>query len=180
MKSILLKKLVLSGMFLAIGLVLPFFTGQIREIGKMLLPMHIPVMLCGMICGAKYGLALGLALPPLRSFLFGMPVFYPNAVAMAFELAAYGFTVGFLFCRLTKLPIVPAVYLALLPSMLVGRLVWGAVEVVLLGFFGNGFTFAAFLSGSVLSAIPGILLQLVLIPSLMLALYKTHRLPLKE
>ncbi|MBQ2735652.1 MAG: ECF transporter S component [Clostridia bacterium] len=180
MKSNVLKKLVLSGMFLAIGLVLPFFTGQIREIGKMLLPMHIPVMLCGLICGAKYGLTLGISMPLLRSFLFGMPVLYPNAVAMAFELAAYGCTVGLLFGKHPHRSVLLSVYRALIPAMLVGRLVWGVVEVVLLGFFGDGFTFAAFLSGSVLSAIPGILLQLVLIPSLMLALYKAHLLPLKE
>ena len=51
------RKLTLSALFLALGLVLPLITGQIPQIGKMLLPMHIPVLLCGMVCGWPYGLA---------------------------------------------------------------------------------------------------------------------------
>jgi len=72
-------------MFIAIGLVLPFFTGQIPQIGRMLLPMHIPVFLCGLICGWKYGLMVGFILPLLRYAVFGMPVIFPNGIAMAFE-----------------------------------------------------------------------------------------------
>ena len=84
------KKLVLSALFLAIALVLPFLTGQIPEIGSMLCPMHIPVLLCGFFCGWQYGLAVGFVAPLLRSFLFGVPYLYPMAVSMAFELAANG------------------------------------------------------------------------------------------
>lgn len=85
--------LVLAAMFLAIGIVLPFFTGQIPQIGRMLLPMHLPVLLCGLICGWQYGGAVGFVLPILRYALFGMPPM-PNGLAMAFELAAYGIIVG--------------------------------------------------------------------------------------
>ena len=81
-----LLNLVLSAMFLALGLVLPFLTGQIKEIGNMLLPMHIPVMLCGLVCGPQYGLLVGAITPILRSSLFGMPVMYPHAINMVFEL----------------------------------------------------------------------------------------------
>ena len=91
MKKNELKNLVIAAMLLAVGLVLPFLTGQIQQIGNMLLPMHFPVILCGLICGWKYGLGVGFILPLLRSVIFGMPVMYPNAFAMAFELAAYGF-----------------------------------------------------------------------------------------
>ena len=77
------KKLVLSALFLAIALVLPFLTGQIPEIGSMLCPMHIPVLLCGFFCGWQYGLAVGFVAPLLRSFLFGVPYLYPMAVSMA-------------------------------------------------------------------------------------------------
>ena len=87
-------KLILAAMFLAIGLLLPFLTGQIRQIGNMLLPMHIPVILCGLICGWQYGLGVGFVLPLLRCVIFGMPVLFPTAVSMSFELAAYGFTDG--------------------------------------------------------------------------------------
>ncbi|MCM1489167.1 MAG: ECF transporter S component, partial [Firmicutes bacterium] len=123
----------LAGMFLAIGLLLPFLTGQIKQIGNMLLPMHIPVILCGLICGWKYGLAVGMILPPLRYLLFGMPVIYPTGIAMAFELAAYGAVVGFLYSR-SKWHCIASLYRSMLIAMVAGRLVWGAAEIILLGF----------------------------------------------
>ncbi len=162
----------MSAMFLAIGIVLPFFTGQIREIGNMLLPMHLPVMLCGLICSWKYGLAIGAILPLLRSLMFGMPLLYPSAVAMAFECAAYGFFVGFFFDR-SKSKSIPSLYISMLISMIAGRAVWGTVMLVLLGVKGELFTFSAFMTGAFLSAAPGIILQLVLIPSIIFMLKKT-------
>lgn len=50
-----IQNMVLSALLLAIGLVLPFLTGQIPEIGSALLPMHIPVLICGFICGWQWG-----------------------------------------------------------------------------------------------------------------------------
>jgi hypothetical protein len=96
------RKLTLSALFLALGLVLPLITGQIPQIGKMLLPMHIPVLLCGMVCGWPYGLAVGAVMPLLRGLLFGMPVLYPTGIGMAFELAAYGAVIGLLYAKLNK------------------------------------------------------------------------------
>lgn len=90
-------KLTLSAMFLALGFVLPFFTGQIPQIGNMLLPMHLPVLLCGLICGWQYGLVIGLCLPLVRSMIFGMPPIFPTGIAMTFELAAYGLIVGLVY-----------------------------------------------------------------------------------
>ena len=114
------RKLTLSALFLALGLVLPLITGQIPQIGKMLLPMHIPVLLCGMVCGWPYGLAVGAVIPLLRGLLFGMPVLYPTGIGMAFELAAYGAVIGLLYAKLNKRG-VAGVYMALVPAMLAGR-----------------------------------------------------------
>lgn len=164
--------LTLAAMFLALGLILPFFTGQIPRIGNMLLPMHIPVLLCGLICGWQYGLAVGLALPILRYALFGMPVLFPTGTAMAFELAAYGFTAGFLYAR-SRWKCVIALYRSLIPAMIAGRLVWGIVQVILLGLGKSRFTWQMFFAGAFLNAIPGIVLQLILIPAVMVALNKT-------
>ncbi len=166
------RKLVLSALFLALCLVLPVITAGIPTIGNMLLPMHIPVLLCGLICGWPYGLVIGFAAPLLRSLLFGMPPMYPVAIAMAFELAAYGFIIGLLYARARRRS-VAALYGSLLAAMVGGRLVWGLAEIVLLGMAGNAFTAQAFLSGALLTAVPGILLQLVLIPALMVALERT-------
>ena len=90
-------KITLSGMFLGLALVLPFLTGQIPEIGSMLCPMHIPVLLCGYLCGGTWGLIVGLMAPLLRSMIFGMPPMFPTAVCMAFELAIYGLSAGVLY-----------------------------------------------------------------------------------
>lgn len=164
--------LTLSAMFLAIGLALPFLTGQIPQIGKMLLPMHIPVLLCGLICGWQYGLGIGFILPFLRYVLFGMPVLYPTGIAMAFELAVYGFAAGFLYSH-SRWKCVIALYRSMALAMLAGRMVWGLVQMLLLGMGGSGFTMQMFLAGAFLNAVPGILLQLILIPSVMVALRRT-------
>lgn len=161
------KKLVISAMLFALGLVLPFLTGQIKEFGNFFLPMHLPVLLCGLLCGWKYGLAVGFLLPLVRSLLFFMPQLYPNAVAMAFELMTYGAVSGLVYQRSKRT--LGAIYLALLAAMLCGRVVWGLVESVLLGF--GTFTWHMFAIGAFLNGIPGIILQLVLIPALLEALY---------
>ncbi len=168
--------LAVSAMLLALGLVLPFFTGQIPQVGAMLLPMHIPTLLCGLICGWKYGAAVGLVMPLLRSVLFGAPPMYPKAIAMAFELAAYGGVAGFLYGR-SKWRCLIALYRSLLTAMVAGRLVWGAAKVCLLGLGESGFTWEMFLAGALLNAIPGIVLQLILIPAIMVALNRTGLVP---
>ncbi|MDE6744505.1 MAG: ECF transporter S component [Lachnospiraceae bacterium] len=164
--------LTLAAMFMAIGLVLPFLTGQIKQIGSMLLPMHIPVFLCGLICGWQYGLIVGFILPILRSMVFGMPILFPTGIAMAFELATYGAVIGWLYSH-SRWQCVIALYRCMIMAMLAGRLVWGVVQVLLLGINGNGFTWQMFIAGAFLNAIPGIILQLILIPAIMVALNRT-------
>jgi len=176
MKKMPTKKLSITAMLFAVGLVLPFLTGQIPQIGSMLLPLHIPVFLCGLICGWRYGLFLGFALPLVRSLLFTMPPMYPTALAMAFELASYGLICGLVYNK-EGYYCIRSLYRSLLLAMAGGRVVWGFAMIALLGIKGNVFTWQAFLAGSLLNAVPGIVLQLVLIPALMLALNKTGLLP---
>ena len=155
-------KLVLSGLFLALAFVLPFLTGQVPEIGNMLCPMHIPVLLCGFICGWPYGLLIGFLSPLLRSLILGMPPMFPKAVCMALELATYGLTAGITYKLLPKKK--GFIYLSLIISMLVGRAVWGGATYLCLFTQGNPFTFTMFLTSAFTNAIPGIILQIVLIP----------------
>lgn len=166
-------------MFFALGLLLPFLTGQIPQIGNMLLPMHLPVFLCALICGWQYALPMAAALPLLRSLIFTLPRIYPDAVAMAFELATYAFVAGFIYSRFKKQNILK-VYISLIAAMIAGRIVWGVVKAILLGIAGDTLTFSAFISGAILTAIPGIILQLVLIPAIMLALDKMKLLKFKN
>ena len=164
------RDLVLAALFLALAFVLPMITGHVPQIGNMLCPMHFPVLLAGFVLGGPWGLALGFAAPLLRSVLFGMPPMYPIAIAMAFELAAYGLVSGVLWHKVKHT--VPMMYASLVTAMVAGRLVWGAVRFVLAGLTGSSFPFSAFLSGALLTAVPGIVAQLVLIPLLLTALQK--------
>lgn len=173
-----IKNLTISAVFLAVGLVLPFFTGQIPAIGNMLLPMHIPVFLCGLICGWQYGAAVGYILPLFRSLLFSAPPIYPNACTMALELMTYGLIAGLLYSR-SKWRCVLSLYRSLLIAMICGRVVWGIAQMILLGFGGKSFTFHMFLAGAFLNAIPGIVLQLIFVPAVMIALNKTGLVPFK-
>ena len=171
------KKLTVTAFMLALGLVLPFLTGQIQSIGSMLLPMHLPVFLCALICGWEFGVPMAFILPLLRSFMFGMPPMYPTALAMAFELATYALVAGLLYKK-SKQSIL-SLYVAMIAAMVAGRAVWGVCMMVLLGVKGNTFTLSAFLSGALLNAIPGIILQLILIPVIMVALKKAKLIPIE-
>lgn len=172
-----IKKLVLSAMFMAIGLVLPFITGQIQQIGSMLLPMHIPVLFCGLICGWQYGAVVGFVLPLLRYVLFGMPPIFPTGVSMSFELAVYGAVIGLNMQQLGRRNTTDSgknyvrnLYLALIGAMLAGRIVWGLVRFILARATMQPFTMEMFMAGAFLTAVPGIIVQLILIPGIMAAL----------
>ena len=154
---------------MALGMMLPFVTGQIPEIGSMLLPMHIPVLICGFFCGWKYGLVVGFVTPLLRSMLFGMPPIL-TALAMAFELASYGVVTGLMNQLLAGKKF--RLYVSLIVAMIAGRAVWGLVSLVIYGVTKTAFTWQIFIGGALLNAIPGIILQLIVVPGLVLAIEK--------
>lgn len=172
MKQTNLRTFTIAALLLAVGQVLPFLTGQIPQIGSMLSPMHIPVLLCGFLCGPQYGALIGFICPLLRSVLFGMPKIFPTALAMAFELCTYGFVTGFLFYK-AKTKNMKTVYISLIAAMLIGRIVWGIVNYCLLTIQGSAFPMEAFLAGAFLNAWPGIILHLILIPLIIQILNKS-------
>lgn len=171
-KTFSVKNLAFAALFLAICMVLPFLTGQIPEIGNALSPMHIPVLLCGFVCGWQYGLIIGFIAPLLRFLLFGMPPIFPTGLAMSFELAAYGVLSAIIYRALDKKVI--NIYISLVGAMIGGRLVWGIVQFVLSKAVGFEFTLETFLAGAFITAIPGIICHIVLIPIIVLALRKTR------
>ena len=172
MKSNRITRLVISAMLLAIGLVLPFLTGQIPEIGSMLLPLHLPALICGFVCGWPWGLAVGFVLPIMRSLLFGMPPMVPAALCMAFEMAAYGAAAGVLYKKCN-------VYVSLIGAMLIGRIVWGVVSwIVYAALMAKPFSLAMFWAGGFAGAWPGMVLQLVLVPLIVVALRKARLIPI--
>lgn len=161
-------RMTLSALFLALAYVLPFLTGQIPEIGSMLCPMHLPVLLCGFICGPVWGAVVGFIAPLFRSLTLGMPPLFPTAVCMAFELATYGAAAGLMHKWFPKRK--PFIYCSLLVSMTFGRIVWGLAMFVFMGLRGGSFTFSMFLAGAFTNAIPGIIAQIVLVPILVILL----------
>ena len=167
-EALQVRRMTYSALFLAIAMVLPFITGQIPEIGRMLSPMHIPVLLCGFMCGWPWGIAVGFIAPLLRSVMFGMPAMFPAAGAMAFELAAYGGISGWLRRKLPGDKWL--IYPILLISMAAGRIVWGTVRLLLSGLSGTAFTWEMFMIGAFAEALPGIILHIVLIPVLVIVM----------
>ena len=159
---------------MALGFILPFFTGQIQQIGAMLCPMHFPIILCGFICGPVWGLAVGFLTPVLRGLIFGMPSFPLMAVPMAFELCTYGLVAGLLYKILKKNLF--NTYISLLSAMVAGRIVWGIIRFLMIGISGTEFSLSIWLAGTVLSSVPGIILQLTIIPAIITALQKSGRL----
>lgn len=172
-----IRRMVLAALLLALGLVLPFLTGQIPEIGNMLLPMHLPVLICGLVCGWKWGAAVGFILPLMRSMLFQMPPLLPTmrtggALCMAFELLGYGLVSGLLYGWLKKYRW--GLIVSLIGAMLAGRIIWALASVVIYRLFADfAFDFQLFLTGGFVAAWPGILMQLVLVPVLVRLLENT-------
>ena len=166
------KKIVLTALFIAIGLTLPIITANVPMIGNMLLPMHFPIIICGLCCGVGYGALAGFITPILRSFIFTMPPFFPIATAMACELATYGAVAGLIYVVIQKSK--GSVYPALIAAMLSGRVVWGIVTFILFRMMGKGLTLQMFIAGAFTNAIPGIVGQLIIIPALMYYLAR-HR-----
>jgi len=163
-----LRKMIYAAVCLALCMVLPFLTGQIQQIGNALSPMHIPVLLCGFLCGWPYALVVGVVAPLLRFALFGMPPIFPIGIAMSFELAAYGVIAGVLYRKLPKKPF--NVYVSLVGAMLGGRIVWGLVRFAMALLFKVEFSLTMFFAGAFITAIPGIICHIVLIPIIVLAM----------
>lgn len=172
MKKITVRKTVISAVMLGLSYVLPMFTGMIPKIGNMLCPMHIPVILTGFICGAPYGAAVGFIAPLLRAFTIGMPPVFPKGICMAFELFTYGLLSGILYHILPKKNI--NIYITLIISMLSGRAVWGAGRFICAGLNPEIFGISAFIAGGFTTSVPGIIVQIILIPIIIMALDRAN------
>lgn len=173
--SIRTRKLCFAALFLALGWLLPLLTGQNRDLGNMLSLIHIPAYLAGFLLGPWYGLGLGLLIPISRSVLFGMPVLYPRALCMAFEMAVYGGLTGGLYRIFSKgtMKRIIAIYASVIPAMLAGRVVWGIGRAVCGLFSAEPFTWGAFVAGGFVTAWPGMVVQMILLPILVVTLTKT-------
>ena len=173
MTSLQIRKMTYSAMLLALAAMMPRVAGLIPEIGKTLNLMHIPVLLCGFLCGWPWGLAVGFIAPLLSSLINTMPKIFPDAVVMAFELAAYGAVAGLIYQLLPRKLGVGRIYIALLAAMAAGRVVYGIVYLFLVGLNLVKIDEALLLyiwSRTIVKPLPGIILQVILVPLLVMAL----------
>lgn len=164
------RSLVLASLFLALALILPWLTMANPALGQALLPMHLPVFLAGFVLGPFWGSLVGLLAPLLRSGLFGTPPLIPVAMLMTLELAVYGLVSGLV--AKGKLGHGPGLWLGLILAMVSGRIAWGIGAWVFYAFEGTAFNMSIFLNAILWSSFPGILLQLVVVPPLVMAIRK--------
>lgn len=169
MKKNQTKQMVLAALCVALGVVLPLAFHSIPNAGSIFLPMHIPVLLCGLLCGWPYGFACGILAPLLSSLCTSMPpiAYLPS---MLCELVTYGLVAGLLtqFVRTGKRML--DIYIQLVGAMIAGRIVYGVLNALI--FSAGKYSFAIFVSGAFVTALPGIIIQLVLLPTIVLILEK--------
>ena len=170
MRSTRTRNIVFTALCIAIGLLLPQVVKfvPIAYPGAVLLPMHIPVLVCGFLCGWRYGAVSGLILPIAASVLTGMPPLFPTAVSMMSELATYGLLTGLLY-KYTN----GKVFISLIGAMIGGRIVMGLVNALLFSLADNAYGLMIFISGAFVTALPGIIIQLIIVPVIIQALKHT-------
>jgi len=172
-------RLTVGGLLLAIGIIIPrlFHMFGTPDMGIMFQPMHFSVFIAGIYLGALYGTIVGF-LTPLVNSLFGMPMF-PFNVIMAFELAAYGFFAGLFMYLLKKSRFNEGgrtlrVYISLIVSMIAGRIIYAFMLFIMGRMFAMNVPAPVSVWSAVLIGLPGIILQLILVPGLVFILYKSQ------
>jgi len=173
MKMTYAKKVVFTAVCIALCVVLPMAFHSIQNAGTIFLPMHIPVLLCGLMCGWPFGFICGLLGPTLSCLLTGMP---PVAMlpAMMVETAAYGCITGLMMCFVhTKKPMAD-LYISMITAMILGRVLAGLAKSLILS---PGTAPFAWITTSLVAGIPGIAIQLILIPLVVMSLTRAKLLP---
>lgn len=165
------RNIVLTGLCVALGVVLPMAFHWFPNAGSVLLPMHLPVLLCGLITGWQYGLVAGLLTPAISSLLTGMPpaAYLPSMVC---ELAVYGLIAGLCIKLIPAVKNALHIYGSLIAAMLAGRIVYGAVNAMI--FRAGAYSMQLWLTASFVTALPGIIIQLIVIPAVILTLQKAR------
>ena len=173
-----IKKIVITAMLIAVGIALPvvFHMIPVGMGGRVILPMHIPVFLAGLIVGPFYGFFAGLVTPLLSSMTTGMPAAGIAVYRMMVELSAYGAVAGVVMHFLRTKRLVLDLYISLIAAMFLGRIAAGIAAAALL--FGTGtFTWAIWITGYFATSLPGIALQLIIIPAIVITLERGGFIP---
>jgi len=168
---------------------------SIPRAGSIVLPMHIPVLLAGLICGWMFGLVAGIT-GPLLSHLFTQMPPVPIVFIMMIELGVYGLVAGMViqFIRTNRSSI--DLYIALIIAMMAGRIVAGAAMALYFyqgsyiagsyidgiytgGSYTTSYAIGAWITSYFVTSLPGIVIQLAFIPSVVMALERERVIPLR-
>ncbi len=173
MKITYTKRIVLTAACIALCVVLPMAFHAFPNGGSVFLPMHIPVLLCGLMCSWPFGFLCGLLGPLLSSLITGMPpaAFLPP---MMVECAVYGAVTGLMMLLVRTRHSFLDLYISMLTAMIAGRVVAGLAKALI---FTPGVSPFAWVTTSLVEGIPGIAIQLVLIPLVVSALIRAKLLP---
>lgn len=158
-----------SALFLALAMVLPIGFHFVNPLlARTALPMHLPVLLAGFLVGPASGLLVGILAPGLSHLMTGMPPTYAVPL-MSLELPIYGLVAGLAYTRLRL-----NIYIALVSAMILGRIMFGLGLFVLGWFMELPYSAAQFFAtgGAIWSGLPGLVLQLVLIPIIVAAVHR--------
>mgnify|MGYP001084721693 CR=1 FL=1 len=168
------KRSMLTAVCIGLCVVLPMAFHSIPNAGSIFLPMHIPVLLCGLICGWSFGLLCGLAGPLLSSLLTGMPpmAYLPS---MLVELAAYGLVCGLMINLVHTKKLYADLYISLVVALIAGRIVAGVARALI--FAAGRYSMAAWITSYFVTSWPGLVIQLIFIPAIVVALMKARLIP---
>lgn len=168
------KRSILTAVCIALCAVLPMAIYAIPNADAVYSPMHIPVLLCGLICGGGYGVLCGLAGPIISALITGMPSIALLPVTLV-ECVCCGGLSGLLMARLRTEKVFADLYISMLAAMLIGRIAGGAARALI--FAPGSMTLAAWATGYFVTALPGVIIQLVLVPSIVYALTRARLIP---
>lgn len=168
------KKSIITAACIALCIVLPMAFHAIPNAANIYCPMHVPALLCGLICGWPLGLLCGIAGPVLSSIFTGMPpmAYLPSMIV---ELAAYGFFSGLVMTFLHTGRLYADLYISLVSALLAGRILAGIAKALI--FSAGKYSLAAWTASYFITSLPGLIIQLALIPSIVFALQKAALIP---
>lgn len=166
------KKMVMTAICAALCVALPIAFHFIPNAGSVFLPMHIPVLLCGLVCGWPYGFICGLLGPFLSSFT-GMP---PLALlpGMMVECGTYGLVSGLMMRYVRTGRRMPDLYISMITAMVAGRVLAGLAKALI---FAPGTPVFAWVTTTLVMGLPGIVIQLVVMPAMVMTLTRAKLIP---
>jgi len=157
------KQITLISLLIALCLLVPILF-HVIGLGKMFLPMFIPILLAGFIIEFPGGMLVGLLGPLVSALATGMPPLFPTAVSICIEGLATAGVASYLYFNRNM-----GLWISLIAAIFAQRFARILMLLLILPLFG--------LPAKTLSivdftySLPGIILQILLIPILLKILW---------